>query len=193
MGKPLLTPEQRDANRKASKAAWRERNKDRIRAYREANKERISAQKREWYEANRASVLERTATRYQEKRAEILEYQARYYAERGELVRARVSRWKREKPEMVAVQRQRRRARKTGCGGDLSKDIVPKLLRLQRWKCACCRADLKKVGHHLDHQMPLALGGTNTDDNMQLLCPSCNSSKHAKHPVDFMQQRGFLL
>lgn len=45
----------------------------------------------------------------------------------------------------------------------------------------------------MDHIMPLALGGTNTDDNIQLLCPTCNRSKHAKHPVDFMQQRGFLL
>lgn len=41
--------------------------------------------------------------------------------------------------------------------------------------------------------VPLALGGTNTDGNMQLLRSTCNQKKHAKHPVDFMQQRGFLL
>jgi len=36
-------------------------------------------------------------------------------------------------------------------------------------------------------------GGSNTDDNMQLLRKLCNLQKHAKHPVDFMQERGFLL
>lgn len=35
--------------------------------------------------------------------------------------------------------------------------------------------------------------GTNTDDNIQLLRKLCNLQKSAKHPVDFMQQRGFLL
>jgi len=28
---------------------------------------------------------------------------------------------------------------------------------------------------------------------MQLLNAICNLQKHAKHPVDFMQERGFLL
>jgi 5-methylcytosine-specific restriction endonuclease McrA len=45
----------------------------------------------------------------------------------------------------------------------------------------------------MDHIIPLALGGTNTDDNIQLLRAKCNKQKGAKHPIDFMQQRGFLL
>jgi hypothetical protein len=41
--------------------------------------------------------------------------------------------------------------------------------------------------------MPLALGGSNTDDNMQLLRAICNYHKYTKHPIDFMQSKGFLL
>ena len=41
--------------------------------------------------------------------------------------------------------------------------------------------------------MPLARGGKHEASNLQLLCPPCNMSKNAKHPIDFMQQRGFLL
>jgi hypothetical protein len=41
--------------------------------------------------------------------------------------------------------------------------------------------------------MPLAKGGTNTDNNMQLLKATCNQQKHAKDPVEFMQSRGFLI
>lgn len=36
-------------------------------------------------------------------------------------------------------------------------------------------------------------GGTNTDDNIQLLNAKCNVSKGAKHPIEFMQKQGFLL
>lgn len=77
--------------------------------------------------------------------------------------------------------------------GKLSTDIVIKLLKLQKGKCACCHSDITKSTFHVDHIMPIALGGSNTDNNVQILCASCNYSKHAKHPVDFMQQRGFLL
>lgn len=41
--------------------------------------------------------------------------------------------------------------------------------------------------------IPLWMGGANTDENMQLLRAVCNMQKSAKHPIDFMQSRGFLL
>jgi 5-methylcytosine-specific restriction endonuclease McrA len=74
----------------------------------------------------------------------------------------------------------------------LSKDISQKLFKIQNGLCACCRKPLGD-NFHLDHIMPMALGGSNTDDNIQLLRSRCNQQKHAKHPVDFMQERGFLL
>src|SRR5574340_787097 len=82
--------------------------------------------------------------------------------------------------------------RRLAGGMKLSSDISSKLFKLQKGKCACCG---KRLGddYHLDHIMPLALGGTNTDDNIQLLRAECNLQKHAKHPVEFMRQRGFLL
>jgi 5-methylcytosine-specific restriction endonuclease McrA len=66
------------------------------------------------------------------------------------------------------------------------------LLGLQKWRCAVCRADLK-LGKHLDHVIPLAAGGRHEVGNFQWLCPDCNLAKSAKHPVEFMQSRGFLL
>lgn len=104
------------------------------------------------------------------------------------------------KDRWVSVNRDRarmhnkiRRARKRANGGKLSIGLIGKIMILQRRKCACCYADLSVNIYHLDHIMPLALGGKNEDYNIQLLCPACNLSKHAKHPVEFMQQRGFLL
>jgi hypothetical protein len=88
--------------------------------------------------------------------------------------------------------RNNRRARKIAAGGKLSKDLAQRLYILQKGKCPCCLRPLED-DYHLDHIQPLALGGTNTDDNIQLMRGTCNNQKNAKHPIDFMQSRGFLL
>lgn len=100
--------------------------------------------------------------------------------------------WRSSNQHLVKRAVHNRRARSKSSSGVLSKWIEGKLLSLQRGKCACCNRPLGK-NYHLDHIMPLALGGTNTDDNIQLLRQRCNNQKHAKHPIDFMQSRGFLL
>lgn len=116
--------------------------------------------------------------------------------------------WKKSNPEKLKSSRSNYRlknleryrvhdrnyqSRKRNNGGKLSVGLFDNLFKLQRGKCACCHADLAKVKPHLDHRMPLALGGSNTDDNIQLLCQKCNNQKHAKHPIDFMQSKGYLL
>ena len=110
--------------------------------------------------------------------------------------RARQARWNARNPEKVrAVKRvaqQNRRARKKQNGGRLSTGLVKRLLVLQKGKCTCCALPLGK-DFHLDHKMPLALGGANDDSNIQLLRRECNIKKAAKHPINFMQERGFLL
>lgn len=106
---------------------------------------------------------------------------------------AKSAKWREANPEARRIYEHNRRARKLESGGKLSKGLAAKLFTLQRGKCACgCKQPLGS-DYHLDHIMPLALGGTNTDDNMQLLTSRCNMQKQALHPVDFMQQRGFLL
>lgn len=85
-----------------------------------------------------------------------------------------------------------RRARLKSCNGKVSLDIIDKLLKLQNGRCACCGKKLDGK-YHLDHIIPLTLGGTNTDDNVQLLLPKCNLRKGAKHPMDYMREQGRLL
>jgi 5-methylcytosine-specific restriction endonuclease McrA len=77
-------------------------------------------------------------------------------------------------------------------GGTLSPGLVNRLYVLQRGKCVCCGLPLGD-GYQVDHIIPVSMGGTNTDENIQLLRTTCNLHKHAKHPIDFMQEKGFLL
>lgn len=90
------------------------------------------------------------------------------------------------------VRRRNREAKIKINGGRHTASDILNLLSAQKYKCAVCKKSISK-DYHVDHVMPLALGGSNAKDNLQLLCPLCNKSKHAKHPVDFMQELGFLI
>lgn len=147
-------------------------------AYQSANREKHSISSASYYAANREKVRARAAG---------------YYAANKDEYSIRSAKWHAANPEARRIREQNRRARKREVGGKLSGGLAERLFKLQRGKCACgCGQPLGDV-YHLDHIMPLALGGTNTDNNIQLLRQRCNNQKHAKHPIDFMQQRGFLL
>lgn len=195
----------------ARSSAWKKNNPEKVKAARdawlEANPGRIEDARAAWLASNRELEREKNKAR---KRANPERERQNYAAwvarnpgkgkERSAAWRLanpeRESRnhkaWRAANPEAIKRHNQNRRALKIGSGGELSKGIAEKLFALQKGKCACCGEPLGN-NYHLDHIMPLALGGTNTDDNIQLLRQRCNNQKHKKHPIDFMQERGFLL
>jgi 5-methylcytosine-specific restriction endonuclease McrA len=50
----------------------------------------------------------------------------------------------------------------------------------QQMRCACGCGRSLWAGFHVDHIVPLARGGTNGPENLQLLAPVCNLRKGAK-------------
>jgi 5-methylcytosine-specific restriction protein A len=50
-------------------------------------------------------------------------------------------------------------------------------------KCAICDEKLQRK-YELDHIKPLASGGTNDIDNIQLLCKSCHKEKSQREKED---------
>jgi 5-methylcytosine-specific restriction endonuclease McrA len=125
-------------------------------------------------------------------RRKIQETQSKYYLENKEKVSTSRNRWKQENPEAYRAIKRNRRARKRNAEGSHTAADIQQLLVLQKSKCAVCHTSIKD-DYHVDHVIPLAMGGGNGKDNLQLLCPPCNLSKNAKHPIDFMQERGMLL
>lgn len=214
--KPFLGFEMKkdaEERRKESKRRYYERNKQKViessKAWKAANKDKVAAGAKVYRDSHKKemkALQDAWAAKFPEKRREIAR---RYYARNPEKCRAKAklyysmfnekateSRNKyRAKPEYRAIDQNsqiRRRSRISMSDGSLSCGIVEKLLSAQKSKCACC-GELLGDDYHLDHIMPLALGGAHEDKNIQLLHSRCNLQKHAKHPVDFMQQRGFLL
>lgn len=156
--------------------------------YRAENREKVNAQIYAWNARNREKVNARTAA-WKLKNPEKI----RAYTEaNSEKLKAQAIAWRKANRKSVRIFKQNRRARKLANGGTLSKGLAAKLFKLQQGKCPCCHQPLGD-DYHLDHIVPIALGGSNTDENIQLLRKRCNSQKSAKHPIDFMQQKGFLL
>lgn len=198
----------RDKWNKSEKGIAWNKSPTRIKARLEARrtqeaKEKDSSRFSSWYKKNKEKVSER----YFNNRAHVITQQALYRALNPWKARAsdmkyrsthqdkislKNATWRKLNPDALSTYRQNRRARTLKAGGTLSRGLSARLFKLQKGKCACCGLPLG-TDYHMDHIMPLALGGSNTDDNIQLLRQRCNNQKHSKHPIDFMQSRGFLL
>ncbi|MDD5084228.1 MAG: HNH endonuclease [Candidatus Moranbacteria bacterium] len=186
-----MTTEDRSAYHKAYRAA----HKAEIAAYDAANKMRKAEQKKAYRAVNKDKIAARQKAWRSSNKEEILARKKEYREAHGQQISTYGKAWQQSNKEAhkEACKRawHKRRALKQQSGGTLSKGLPEKLYQLQRGKCPCCRQPLGK-DFHMDHIMPLALGGSNEDSNIQLLRKTCNLQKQAKHPVDFMQSRGFL-
>lgn len=102
--------------------------------------------------------------------------------------------WRDKNPERRSAQDHNRRAKLRGAKGSHTGAQVRNLLIVQGFKCAeaTCRKSIK-LKYHKDHVMPIVLGGANDIKNIQLLCPTCNLRKNAKHPADWARENGRLL
>ncbi|CAJ2377152.1 MAG: HNH endonuclease [Gammaproteobacteria bacterium] len=67
----------------------------------------------------------------------------------------------------------------------LSKDIKHTLFGRQMGKCNGCFTEFPFRHLEKDHYIPRAKGGPDIDDNLQLLCSSCNSIK-GRRPMDVL-------
>lgn len=99
---------------------------------------------------------------------------------------------RKRRAEAKAVYRRNRKLKERSVDGSHTAEEVRAIHAAQRYKCAICRVSTKNH-MHVDHIRPLALGGSNFAENLQILCPACNMRKAAKDPVVAMQEVGFLL
>lgn len=160
--------------------------------YRAINQDMLRAKDAAYRASNTEKFKKRDANYYTKNAQRILASKAEYYEKNREAEVAKKQTYYQANPEKFVIWVGNRRAKKLAVGGRLSQGLAVRLFKLQKGKCPCCKQALGDK-YHLDHIIPIALGGTNTDDNIQLLRSTCNHQKWAKHPIDFMQSRGFLL
>lgn len=175
-------------------------NKARALAQQKAKRDAESPQEREariayhaaYYEKNKATLRAQQKAYVQANREQKVANRRSYYDRNKGREAAYMVEWRAKNPEKCAQNQRNHRARKRGAPGSHTPADVRRLFDLQRGMCAVCRCGLPKP-FHVDHVQALSRGGSNDATNLQLLCGPCNTSKHAKDPIDFMQARGYLL
>lgn len=191
--KEWLADPENIAKRKESLAAWNASNKDRIRdafrtRYRENPqlRERIRLANCRWIEKNPG----RAAERYLINAEKIKKASSARYLEKTEECQARNRLWREKNREKSKAINKINKMRRRAAPGICTQQDIARMRIEQRMQCKYCKACLEP-GYHLDHIMPITLGGTNWPENLQLLCPTCNLRKNAKHPEEFERQIGY--
>lgn len=158
-------------------AEWRDKNKEKRKAivdkYREANKEKCNA-------ATKLSQAKHPSTKQKWNEKNI------------EKVREIKKQWSYAHDKQNKEIKANNKAKRRGAKGNFTALQINDLLIKQKYKCIICNIDISKKFHR-DHIYPIVAGGSNDIFNIQLLCPACNAKKSGKHPIDFMQEKGFLL
>lgn len=161
-----------------------------MREYAKKNKDRITENQKCWREQNWDRVLEIGRDSKIRNKEAVKARNLIYYLKNKEKCNDATKRWAAANPDKVKLIVH---ARRTRIGSDrLSKDLIKRLIKLQKGICPCCKRPLGK-DFHIDHIVPVSKGGRNIDSNIQLLRSECNRSKGAMDPVEFMQKKGYLL
>lgn len=130
---------------------------------------------------------------YQKKNPEKAKAACAKYNEANREKRREQDRLRKQKPETkakrAAYERARRQNKRAG-GGDIKKSDIDFLYLSQKGCCASCFQKLSKF--HVDHIMPLYLGGNSDLTNLQILCPDCNLKKGKMHPQEWALKNGRL-
>ena len=151
--------------------------------YRADNPAKCHALKIAWAKANpekvKAAKQKHRASHYSMVCAQEAEYRAKHI----EKISARRSAYRAKHLTEHAVYEHKRRAAKANAEGSYTAEDVISQHTRQKGKCFYCHTRLDK--YHVDHVIPLALGGGNGPENIVIACPKCNLSKGAKHPAEF--------
>lgn len=158
-----------------------ENKKQKDKEYREKNAEKCKENSRRWKAEN---------PDYQ---SQWREKNPTYWGERYENDKERILKvaenWRQKNREKVRTYWRNRHARLKNAGGSHTAQDVWDIFEKQKFLCVGCDTDLKETTYHVDHIHPISKGGTNWPDNLQILCPTCNTSKAAKTPDKWVPRK----
>lgn len=139
------------------------------REYAKKNREKIRAYYREWKEANRERVNALSR---------------KWWEANKEKHKATVRNWSKRNKDKEATTTRNYLARRRAAEGTHSHQEILDMYDDQQGLCAYCEIPLFGA-YHVDHMLPLTRGGSNSWDNLAIVCPTCNISKFTKTTEEF--------
>lgn len=184
---------------------WIENNKDHYlstkREYYEEHKDAILSAQKEYYEANKEYINARNSDSYQKNKSVIrVKASQSYFANPIKQIeaRSRSKKWREDNPEEFKAAMKRhtaiRRARERKVEGCFTNADLFDIYKKQNGRCAYCSSPInfeQSNQVHLDHIIPIVLGGTNWPTNLAFACRSCNLSKGKKTLSEWEKVRGW--
>jgi 5-methylcytosine-specific restriction endonuclease McrA len=77
--------------------------------------------------------------------------------------------------------------------GKLTKKQIKTLLDMQEGECLICFKNVRTEEYHVDHWIPISLGGTNRMQNLSILCKRCNLKKGSRYFSSLGHARTYCL
>lgn len=156
--------------------------------FHEKNRHKQNAYSSDYFKKHREAILAKKKI-YREKNKKIIAEKKKEWDLKNREQRKKY--YEDNKTHIFSNARNRRSRIKNAEGDHWAGDIF-KLLEKQNNLCVCCHVNIYD-NFHVDHIMPIVLGGTNWPENLQLLCPQCNLRKSSKHPDVWARQNGVIL
>lgn len=176
--------ERRKSKTESYKARKKTYSKTYVPKWREANRERSREHSRNYAQAHREQVREKSNRHYRENRERYAELNRQWRESNRERVRENNRRWQLANPENRKARTQARRARIKNVPGRYKAREWLDLKAFYDYTCLACHKREPEIKLTPDHVKPIAKGGSNSIDNIQPLCLSCNQKKHVKE-VDY--------
>lgn len=155
-------------------------NAARARAWQKANPEKVAATVAEYRAVHEEEIAVQMADYYIANREQKLAYLREWREANPDYQRE----WCKANPEKHSALTRNYRARKANASGYHTAEDVQVQYDHQKGHCHYCGVRVGD-GYHVDHVVPLSEGGSNWPENLVIACPTCNLSKHNKHPMDF--------
>jgi len=133
----------------------------------------------EWAATNIDAKRRHRAAAYWRSPEKHREYKRNLPAEKRAEINARHAAWRKANTEKVYMWNRLRRHKERGAGEMPARHDVLRMLCAQDAACTYCGCVLSGK-FHIDHMIPVSRGGSNSIDNLQILCPTCNMRKGAK-------------
>ena len=154
-----------------------------LRVWQEANREHRLDYARQYRNDHPELIAERNRQQYESNREQRIARARAYRAEYPDRVAACNRRYSQAHPDVILAHSRNRKARVRGAEGSHTAADITAQYKRQNGRCFYCHETLDK--YHVDHVVPLALGGSNGPENLVVACASCNQAKHTAHPMDF--------